>query len=165
MGGTLGGRTVAGSSDSDATSTFASAPTIIVAPLKPKPQPAQNRFQALWGARKAAAPAKPPAREAKAYAREAPANKGYPPAPARSSGSGRRAEPLWVRYRSALLGVGVALAVAIVGALVWFIGRGPAGQLLTITKPEGASPRRPESVAGRAAMTAPRHVPAAMRSN
>ena len=37
------------------------------------------------GAQEAAAPAKPPAREAKAYAREAPPNKGYPPAAARSS--------------------------------------------------------------------------------
>ena len=139
MGGTLGGRTAVGSSDGDATSTFASAPTIIVAPSKPKPQPVPNRFQALWGARKAATPAKPPAKEAKAYARESPPNKGYAPPAGRSGGSGRRPEPLWVRYRSAALGVGIALAVAIVAGLVWFISRGTAGQLLTITKPEGGT--------------------------
>jgi hypothetical protein len=138
-GGTLGGRTAVGSSDGDATSTFASAPTLIVAPSKPKPQPAPNKFQALWGARKAAPPAKPPAREARAYAREAPPNKGNAPPAGRSSGSGRRSEPLWVQYRSAVLGAGIALGVALVAGLVWFIGRPPAGQLLTITKPEGGT--------------------------
>ena len=140
MGGTLGGRTAVGSSDSDATSTFASAPTIIVAPSKPKPQPAQNQFQALWGARKAAAPAKPPAREAKAYAREAPPNKGNAPAAA-------------TQQRIGTTG-GAAVGAVSIGRAgrwhrarasrssprsCWFIGRGPAGQLLTITKPEGGT--------------------------
>jgi hypothetical protein len=139
MGGTLGGRTAVGSSDGDATSTFASAPTIIMTPSKPKPPAAPNRFQALWGARKEAASAKAPAKEAKAYGREAQPSKAYAPPAKRSSGSGGRQEPLWVRYRWAALGGGLALVVALVAALVWFITGKPAGQLLTITKPEGGT--------------------------
>ena len=143
MGGTLGGRTVASTSAGDQTSTFASAPTIIVTPALPQAPAAQsapNRFQALWGARKQATQAKAPVKEAKAANRDASPTKAFSPPPKRGgSGSERRSEPLWVQYRWPAIGVGITLAVLLIVGLVVFLTRGAAGQLLTITKPEGGT--------------------------
>jgi protein kinase-like protein/List-Bact-rpt repeat protein len=139
IGGTLGGRTAVSTSAGDQTAAFESAPTIIVTPALPQaPASAPNRFQALWGARKQATEAKAPAKQAKGPSKEASPNKPYV-APPKSGGSNRRPEPLWIRYRWPAIGIGITLAVVLVVGLVVFLTRGPAGQLLTITKPEGGT--------------------------
>ena len=137
VGGTLVGSMSADSSD--ATSTFASAPTIIVTPPKAKLPAPKGGVSLPWNAGKEETSAKGPAKEAKAYAREVPPSKSYAPATPRSGTAGRREDRLWVRYRSAALDGGVALAVVSVAAVVWFIRFAPAGQLLTITKSEGGT--------------------------
>jgi serine/threonine-protein kinase len=139
MNETLGGRTAVSTSAGDRTAAFESAPTIIVTPALPKtPASSPNRFQALWGARKQATESKAPVREAKAPSKDAPSNKAYSPPP-KSSGSDRKPEPLWIRYRWAALGLGITLAVILVVGLAVYFLRGTAGQLLTITKPEGGT--------------------------
>jgi hypothetical protein len=135
IGDTAAGHTV-GASSSDETSTFASAPTIIVTPPAAKSAAAKNRFQAmLSSARKEAAPTR-------GYAVPRPAGRAAAPPPPRRAGvPARPPAPLWVRYRWAALGVGVPLLIAIVIALVFVLGRGigGGGQLLTITRPSGGT--------------------------
>ncbi|MGH9139774.1 MAG: hypothetical protein ACRD2I_01385 [Vicinamibacterales bacterium] len=141
-GGPSAGRTAVGSPPGDATSTFASAPTMIVIPAAKgaaKPPPARNRLQALWGGGKEAPPTQ-------GYARQRPPIKAHvpppppPPQAKRSNSAGRRQEPLWVQYRWPALGVGIALLVAVVAAGVYFVlGAGSGGQMLTITKPIGGT--------------------------
>ena len=118
-------RTAVGPTKGEATSAFASAPTIIVAPSTAKPPVARNRFQALWSRVSKSGP-----------------TKGYVPQGKRKGAkgaSGRRQEPLWLQYRWAALGIGVALIIVVIVAFVMLLGRGPASQLLTITKPVGGT--------------------------
>ena len=135
VGGTAVGNTV-GAPGGDETSTFASAPTIIVMPPAAKSPAEKNRFQAmLSSARKESAPTR-------GYVAPRPAAKPpVLPPPRRGGAPARRQDPLWLRYRWPALGIGVALLIGIVVGLVFVFGRGigAAGQLLTITKPTGGT--------------------------
>ena len=124
--GTFGGRTAVGSSQSDQTSAFSSAPTIIVtpgagkAPAAPKP----NRFQAMLSGG---------SKDAKTKAQVRPEKK-------RSAAPGRSAAALWTQHRWTALAVAVPLLVIVI-VLVMYLGGvfGGGGQLLTITKPTGGT--------------------------
>ena len=125
-------RTLVNEPEGEATSGFASAPTIIVTPpsMKPpvaraKPPAARNRLQELWSGGKKSGPAsKPDARQGNANA-----------------AARRSQEPLWARYRWAVLAVAVPLVIAvIVAAAILLIRNLPSsGQLLTITRPVGGT--------------------------
>ena len=135
--GTSAGRTAVGPSRTEATSSFDSAPTIIVSPspaksARPpaKPPGGRNRIQALWDRATKAGP------ETKAYVPKAAAQKGKPGA---GAGSTRRQEPLWLRYRWAAVGLGVSLLIALIAAVLFFGRPGSGNQLLTITKPVGGT--------------------------
>jgi predicted Ser/Thr protein kinase len=125
--GTFGGRTAVSSSQSDQTSAFSSAPTIIVTPGAGKPPAAAkpNRFQAMLSggskdAAKTKAQVRPPEKR-KAVAGESPA-------------------ALLMRHRWTALAVAVPLLVVLIALVIYFGGGfGAGGQQLTITKPTGGT--------------------------
>ena len=164
VGGTLVGSMPADSSD--ATSTFASAPTIIVAPPKAKLPAPKGGVSLPWSAGKEETSAKEPAKEAKAYAREVPPNKsvrsgrtpqrhggtasGSAVGPISLGGAGRRRRACRRERR------GSRLVHQIRAGL-----RAPHDHQSL----KAVRYRPPEFAAGHEGVTAPLHVPTATRSN
>jgi serine/threonine protein kinase len=130
--GTLVDRTAMEQSPVEATSTFDSAPTIIVSPdvtnvvRRPSPRGSarETSSRAPW----------------KSDKREFPATREKAPSRPESRAPERRNEPFWMRYRTAL-GIGVPIALVLIIGLVVLLFRmtGASTKVLTITRPVGGT--------------------------